>query len=371
MVLQDALSPVVDRPDRRISSKRRVSAFLYRRRFGRLGGIRSLGQEWLSAQLANVREWTTFSPRIGRIWTGVRGIQTTTSVAVYIHYSPSNRVSEMVLRQLREYRSHGFSIIFVSTCDRLEFDEVHRVQMVANFVVHRRNYALDFGAWHDVIPFLLRKLDIPIQELLLVNDSVCGPLNSMAGAFERLRKAGDGLFGLTENLAPQPHIQSYFLLTRGEAAISDLMLFVERMRLTAYKRAIIRRGEIRLSSWMRQRGHLVAVLNGYELVEWVALQRPRARHRLSILYPDAPAGSASEEWFQMLQCLPANPTHAFWRELVESCGFPFIKTELLTKNLMRLPDVGDWPQLVSPDLRQVIEDHIANYASASALLTLV
>jgi hypothetical protein len=200
-----------------------------------------------------------------------------------------------------------------------------------------------------------------VRELLLVNDSICGPLTSMAGLFGRFRAAGNGMLGLTENLAPRPHLQSYFLLARGERAVGDLMGFVGRMRLSACKRAIIRRGEIRLPSWMRERGHFVASLNGYERVEWLALQQPRAIHRLGALYPNIPVASSFGEWLQTLQSLPANPTHAFWYELVECCDFPFFKTELLTRNPMRLPDVREWLQLVSldrDDLQQVIEEHL-------------
>jgi hypothetical protein len=212
---------------------------------------------------------------------------------------------------------------------------------------------------------MLTKLKPNPTELLLVNDSVCGPLTSMAGLFARFRAAGDGLFGLTENLAPKPHLQSYFLLARGHAAVPDLMRFVIKMQLTAYKRAIIRRGEIRLSEWMRERGHLVAVPNSYECVERLALRQTRARRRLSLLYPRSALCASFEDWLRTLQSLPANPTHAFWYELVECCDFPFVKTDVLARNQMRLPDIEDWPQLVRLDsTRRIIEAHLQDMKKA-------
>jgi hypothetical protein len=321
-------------------------------------------QEWCMAQGTNLHEWATPGPRVLKTWAGSDATLADASVALYIHYSPSDRVSEMVLHQLREYRSHGFSIVFVSMCRSLAPEDLQRVQALAGLILLRRNYALDFGAWHDVIP-LLRQLKSNLTELLLVNDSMCGPLRSMAGLFARFRAAGNGLFGLTENLAPRPHLQSYFLLARGHRAVADLMRFVGEVQLTAYKRAIIRRGEIRLSRWMRERGHLVAVANRYERVEWLALQQPRARRRLNLLYPHSAGAASFKDWLHTLQSLPANPTHAFWYELVESCDFPFVKTEVLGRNPMRLPDIREWPQLVPLDrLRQIIEAHLRDMKKA-------
>jgi len=39
-----------------------------------------------------------------------------------------------------------------------------------------------------------------------------------------------------------------------------------------------------------------------------------------------------------------NPTHVFWRELIES-GFPFVKVELLRDNPIA-QDISDWPQVL-------------------------
>jgi hypothetical protein len=306
--------------------------------------------------------------RLLNTWTGTDPLLHASSVAIYIHYSPCNRVSEMVLRQVKEYRSHGFTVIFVSMCGSLDMRDLERLRGITGLILLRRNFALDFGAWHDVIP-LLRGIAPDLRELLLVNDSVCGPLTSMFRIFKRFRARGDGLFGLTENLAPRPHLQSYFLLARGKSAVADLMCFVGRLRLSSYKRTIIRRGEVRLSSWMRGRGHLVASPHGYEAVEWLALQRPRALRRLRTIFPNAGTAESNGEWFEELRHFPVNPTHSFWYELVECCGFPFLKTEMLMRNPQGLIDVDDWCQLVSTghnDMRKLIQDHLWSMAITTA-----
>jgi hypothetical protein len=365
------LSPVVERPDRRVPFVRRVAAFLRRPRFRGhlLSAVTTLAWEWWIAQIADLREWRTPGSRLLNKWTGADSLLRASSVAIYVHYAPGDRVSDMVLRQVKEYRSQGFTVIFVSMCRSLDRNDVERLRGVTGLVLQRRNFALDFGAWQDVMP-LLDNLAPDIRELLLVNDSVCGPLTSMFGVFGNIRGCGDGLFGLTENLVPRPHLQSYFLLARGRAAVADLMHFIGRMRLSSYKRAIIRRGEVRLSGWMRRRGHLVASPNGYEGVEWLALQRPRAMRRLGTIFPKAGRARTHSEWVEELRHFPVNPTHTFWYELVECCGFPFLKTEMLLRNPLGLTDVGDWRELLasvsSDELRDVIESHLWSMGKASA-----
>ncbi len=261
---RSCLSPVVERPDRRIPFLGRVAVFLRRPRFrGHLArAVGALAHEWWIAQLANLREWMTPGSRLLNTWTGTDPLPHASSVAIYIHYSPCNRVSEMVLRQVKEYRSHGFTVIFVSMCRSLDMCDLERLRGITGLVLLRRNFALDFGAWHDVIP-LLRGIAPDLCELLLVNDSVCGPLTSMFRIFKRFRAHGDGLFGLTENLAPRPHLQSYFLLARGKSAVADLMCFVGKtppLFLQANRHPPRRGASVELDARARSFGGLAARL---------------------------------------------------------------------------------------------------------------
>jgi hypothetical protein len=363
------LSPVVDQPGRRLSFRHRVHAYLRRPRpHGSLWrAVLDLLREWLAAQAANLREWRSSGPRLLQSWTGDDNLAEARSVAVYIHYAAAGGVSEMVIRQIEEYRLHGFTIVFVSMCPTLRDHDLARLRGLTGLVLWRRNFALDFGAWHDVAP-LLRAMGPALTELLLANDSVCGPLCRMDGVMGSMRSSGEGLFGLTESLAPRPHLQSYFLLARGADVVSDTLRFMELFRPTAYKRAVIRRGEVRLTSWMRKRGHLVAAVHDYETVEHVALQRPRTWRRLGVLLPGLAESQTSAGWWRALRHFPLNPTHSFWFELVACCNFPFVKTDLLIRNPAGIPDIVDWRELIPPGRRELlpmIEDHLRQAASGN------
>jgi hypothetical protein len=165
------------------------------------------------------------------------------------------------------------------------------------------------------------------------------------------------------DLAPVPHPQSYFLLAREEAAIDDVIMFLIRYKQTSYKRGVVRRGEIGLTTWMRHRGHAVAARLGYEPVEKTALESPIARQRLQRLFPRRFAGLDEDQktaFGLRLRHHRVNPAHSLWRELVEVRGFPFLKTELLLRNPIGVSDVDSWRLLLPPrrELGQTIETHL-------------
>ena len=355
------LSTVVDRPDRHMSLSLRLRHYAGRLRFN--GSLpRALAAEarsWTGAMVKDARERWNARPRITQVLAGANSLESAKSVAVYVHYARSPGVSEMVVQQLAAYRALGFRIVFVSMAPDWNAAALGRVLPLVSRVILRRNVGLDFGAWQDT----LRLVDTAaLSELLLVNDSVCGPFLPLEPVFNLMRQGGDGMFGLTENLAPRPHLQSYLLLARGRAAIADVSLFLSRYRQTTYKRAVVRNGEVALSTWMRTRGHLVAACFGYEAVERLALATPRAQRRLTRMFPrlftGCPAEPGAEVVRRKLQHYPLNPAHSLWFELIDECGFPFLKTEMLLRNPVGIPDLTSWRSLVPPGRRPVIEAHL-------------
>ncbi|WP_139281450.1 hypothetical protein [Muricoccus roseus] len=362
--LSARLSPVIDRPDRRLAFRKRLRAFIRRPRFRNslLRAALSLLTERLRAARLDFAQRLDGGPRIRSIRPGAVPLDGARRVAIYIHYAPVPAVSRMVLAQVDAYRDQGFAVVFVSMSPGLPADALPGLEARCALVVERRNYGLDFGAWHDVLPEVLARAPRP-SELLLVNDSLCGPFRTLAPAMEAMRAAPEGLYGLTENLAPAPHLQSYFLLARGERAVADMAAFLLRHRVTADKRRTIRAGEVGLSAWMRGHGHPVAAWCGYERVEATALRSPAARRRVRMLYPSLFDGLAEDDVAGMRAALrqrPLNATHLFWRELVEDLGFPFIKTDLLLRNPLGIADDLAWAGLLEAEEdAAVIAEHLA------------
>ena len=271
-------------------------------------------------------------------------------IAIYIHYSPDGRISEMVRLQVRLLAKLGFAIVFVTMAEDVPDADWRAMRDLSALVVQRRNFGLDFGAYKDLAPEIRRRWP-GLTELLLANDSVMGPIYPLAPIFETFRSAGDGVFGLTESLQGGPHLQSYMLLIRGQSAVADGLAFLENLFVSHSKWLLIQFSEIRLARWMRGRGHRVAALFGYERLLREAMASSEERERLAASHrvlkgldtlPDHRA-------YALLQGWPLNPSHHLWHVLVTRLHGPFIKTELVRRNPGHLPGVAEWPAVVPPE----------------------
>ncbi len=289
-------------------------------------------------------------------------------IALYVHYSANGLVSGMVRYQLDLLRQAGFATVFISMAATIPEADWQAVRGLCALAIQRRNFGRDFGAWQDVLPEVRRRWGVP-AELMLVNDSVLGPIRPMAPVLEAMRAGGEGLFGLTESLQGGPHLQSYMLLARGSAVVADLMRFVETMFVSHSKWLLIELGEIRLSRWMRKRGHRVAALFGYDRLVQAVLNDPNERERVmaSNRHLRGLGRLSDDRCAALLLDWPLNPTHHLWHILAEQFDFPFLKTELVARNPGHLPDVGEWPSVVrsdSPCPVPMLRAHLASVGAA-------
>ncbi|WP_428486361.1 rhamnan synthesis F family protein [Rhodopila sp.] len=302
-----------------------------------------------------------------RIETGTEPKADATSIALYVHYSTTGRVSAMVLDQLGFLRQSGFAIVFISMAARIPEADWQAVRQVCALLVQRENFGRDFGAWHDLIPEVRRRWP-SLTELMLVNDSVLGPIHPLGPVLDALRTGGAGLFGLTESVQGGAHLQSYMLLARGGSAAADLMAFVQSVYVSHSKWLLVQLGEVRLARWMRRRGHRVAALFGYDRLIAAALSDPGERVRLTASHAklrDLDRLSPAQAT-ELLHAWPLNPTHHLWHVLATRFGYPFLKTELILRNPGRIPDVADWINLVPPDSPcplAELQAHLATMAS--------
>ena len=266
------------------------------------------------------------------------------SLALYMHWSPTGGVSDMVLGQLAAWRACGFDVVFVTNASPSPLDWNKAGQNTV-LRVARDNVGRDFGAWRDALAVVLQARPSP-GEVLLANDSVLGPIRPMAPVMAALRAGGDGLFGLTENRGGGPHLQSYALLARGDAAVRDVAAHLAACQPSRSKWRLVQMGEIGLTRHMLERGHRVAALFGYDRI--TGALRP------DDLRPFGPRFAEPDA----VDRYPLNPTHHLWRVLIERFRFPFLKTELVRRNPGRLPGVDAWPELVDAPTRRLVDEHL-------------
>ena len=243
-------------------------------------------------------------------------------VAILCHHDRDGTIRPDTLRYLLEVRAAGFAIVVVSNGGKLRPDAIAAVAWLGGIVLTRRNIGLDFGAWR----MGLRTLNLPgpdTRRILLMNDSVYGPLAPLAPLLARMTLEGADLWGLTDSPERGWHLQSYFLLAHEALIRSDVWRWFWRgVFPLPFKRLMVGRYEIGLSQLVSRAG-----------------LRARALFPYATLVPDASV---------------RNPTLDGWRVLLDA-GFPFLKRELLRDNPTGIADLDAWPELVPPAYAAEIE----------------
>jgi lipopolysaccharide biosynthesis protein len=268
----------------------------------------------------------------------------TGQLALYLHWSPDGRVSDMVLGQVASWRAAGFDVVFVSNAapPPRDWDAVGAQAVLR---IARDNVGRDFGGWRDAFAIAAARFGAP-HDLLLANDSVLGPIRPLAPVLAALRSGGDGLFGLTESRGGGAHLQSYLLLARGAAAVAEVGRHLAACRPSRSKWRLVQQGELGLTRRMLRAGHRVAAVFG-----WDRVAAGLDAATLACFGPRFAEPGALDRY-------PLNPTHHLWRVLVERFGFPFLKTELVLRNPGRLPGVEAWRELVDAETCGLIEEHL-------------
>lgn len=120
-------------------------------------------------------------------------------VAILSHYDRDGTIRPDILRCIRELRAEGFSVVVVSNGGSLRADAAAAVEALGGLTIGRRNIGLDFGAWRAG----MRTLALPsadTRRILLLNDSVYGPLVPIAPLLARMTDDGADLWGLTDSV---------------------------------------------------------------------------------------------------------------------------------------------------------------------------
>jgi hypothetical protein len=280
------------------------------------GSTRSFGHDYLNSQTAPSRRDNSQVARMQ-------------NVCLFAHFDKDDTVDEYVLRYLKSIRQLQFSIIFISTAN-LAKPEVERLYLDCDDVILRQNTGFDFGSWAE--GFAKHAGDIG-GRLLLANDSVYGPIGSLAAAFARLTAEPADFYGFVESIEITPHLQSWFLLFEPWVVRHSEFKTILCQSFSAMgKNDIIKKGELSLSQRLSAAGF-----------------------KYNALYLTSRFGLAA-------RYLPANPTQFLWRELLFQEQIPFLKVELLRDNPFGLEDaktILSAAESVDGVFCQLIKAHLA------------
>ncbi len=279
-------------------------------------------------------------------------------VAIFMHFNATGRVSAPALSLISELIRNGYCVAFVTNSGMLIPAAEAALRQLCAAIFIRRNIGYDFGAWRDVIDALqLPAADT--KELVILNDSMYGPLRPLDETLARLNYAEADIWGLTESWQQRYHLQSFFV-GFGENALRSpaFAQFWARVRPVPSKTFIVRAYEVGLTQSMLKAGlrtravwsydDLLSKVTGQDVLEGIArAERSRSSRTDPVLQIRKLQIARIRN--AVAKQIALNPTADLWRQLLRS-GFPFIKRELLRKNPAQVEDIGEWVTVVRGEL---------------------
>jgi hypothetical protein len=292
-------------------------------------------------------------------------------VAVVAGFASQGGLSLHQKRQLQDLCGRGYYVIHALA---LADDALGHHPWPADGMCHlqmiRRNVGYDFGSWAHAW-LVHRPLLAQCKEVLFVNDSMVGPLFP-SRFHEEFNALEHDLCGVTESYQRAWHVQSYCWRV-GPRLLATAHLdhfFCGRHPPAATKDDAIGNYELALGSYFRNEGFSVGVwasTGKLKALAFDAFQRT-LQHRLAVnglTYQQTDVAAAVNRLFAekalpflatLLSDANQNPSQHYWKGLIEQ-GFPFVKKELLTKNLVQYPFVDELAALFdSTELSAVLVD---------------
>jgi hypothetical protein len=213
------------------------------------------------------------------------------TMALFVTHAPRGRIKPHVRPFLEALAREGVALTFIVAADDIQSVDARDFLDVADGVYLRQNQGYDFAAWAHVA----QDLDLSrTQSLLLINDSIIGPLNSedFSSLFSRIRASPAELIGLTDSLERSHHLQSYFLVAK-QNGVAALRAYLADVKSYPSREEAILYYEMPLLQYFTER-----------------------KLQYEVLFPSSTA---------------VNATIVHWRELIAR-GFPFVKAGALRQS---------------------------------------
>jgi hypothetical protein len=265
-------------------------------------------------------------------------------LAIYAYWGSTPEVELHIYSLLEELRSMNFEICFVSNSP-LSANSQAKLSAFCKKCIQRENIGLDFSMWKTG----LAEYDVTqLDELLLINSSIIGPLKPLAPLWKNPSVAGCDFWGLTDNWDPDYHLLSFFFVFTPKVLQHPCFLEFWRSVLPyRNKEQIIRSYEYGLSQWLLESGFKPGVIYAQKDIFAAYFKRRSFLRRIKDLRYryDVPG---------------MNISLAFAEDLLQR-GMPFLKASLLRpdeihyvtsyENVFRILKASSLPAAAIEELR--------------------
>jgi len=230
-------------------------------------------------------------------------------ICIFSHFDKNNIIDDNTIFYLQKL-SIIANIIFVSTSEKLNNNNISKLKTLCNTVIIKENNGYDFGAWKSGLNILSENL-FDYDELILCNDSVLGPLFDLEPIFNKMKKKNLDIWSITDSYEKKYHLQSFFVVyTKNSFSTSVFKDFWDNFKIYIKKGKLIKINEIQFSQMLKKSGLKIGA------------------------YCRADDYKSDQ-----------NIMHYHWRDLIKNKQCPFLKKELIRDNPKKI-DITGWKDVI-------------------------
>lgn len=250
---------------------------------------------------------------------------------IFAHFDRDDLLADYVLYSLAAIKSVADNVIFVSTSN-LNNTDLNKLNDSCDVVICRENIGYDFYSYRAG----LLHLELgDFNEVILLNDSIYGPFNSLSSIVGEMGARENDFWGMTDSYDLGFHLQSYFLVFKESILRSEVFeSFWRELPLHKGKNNIVQEYEIRLSQSLIEAGfNADAVQPGKAMGTVVRLLTYR-NHYWRMYCKRWKDPQLYKALFRSLgKRSGVNQTHWEWSKIITQGRMPYIKVDLLRDDL--------------------------------------
>ena len=158
---------------------------------------------------------------------------TTKRTAIVAGYSKKAIISDTDIYLLKQLSKCVDNILLIMDNPLIEETELHKIEKIVTFVHASRHNMYDFGSYKIGLEYFYNTPELynNTSELIILNDSVIGPVSDLSEIFDNMSKQKCDFWGVINSrikiLALQKdieHIQSWFLVFKKPVFISEVFV---------------------------------------------------------------------------------------------------------------------------------------------------
>ncbi|WP_419766224.1 MAG: rhamnan synthesis F family protein [Arcobacter sp.] len=229
-------------------------------------------------------------------------------LCLFSHFDAEHIIDEYVIFCIQKLFELEFDIVFVTTSEKIGFEELSKISKYLKKIVIKKNVGYDFISWK----IGLSEVDYytKYKMILHINDSIFFPLTNPLGMFETMKKKSVDFWGICDSFTFKHHIESFFWVF-NEKIIKSVFYnkFWNECKKIENKIDLIKTYEVEFTSLVKK--------NNFTISSYISMQE---------LLDYAALNFNEYDYTGLYQ---STPFHSFWEIIIEHFKAPFIKKNIL------------------------------------------